>query len=681
MTDSWNIAIVGYGCVAPGAGNAAQLWKNTIKNRIAIREVTEKDWQIPGESLLAESLKGDRIVSNRAGVVREFFLDEQWLPIQVRNLRYLDRGVHWVIASAQEAFARAKMRIEKPMRGGVILGNLSYPNYGLYQVVEQYWLNAIQNRPLFLPKHQENRFMSHQAANILATAYQCELGGYALDAACASSFYAIHNACLKLLSEEADMMLAGGLNSSHMLGLHLGFNALGALSQKGYSTPFSTKADGLVPGHGANVFILKRLEDAVSNADPIYGVIHGIGLANDGNAGGLLPPDKQGEIKAIELGLSHSGVSPKDIDWIECHATSTVKGDVTEIESLLTAYHGNPITIGALKANIGHCLTAAAGIGLCRTLEAMRAGVYPSTPFVKDSPIEPLQSGDFVVLESPKPWESSGIRFAALNAFGFGGNNSHMILSSFEASLVKPRRKNMQTVNASIKEQAVLKGHLTQVRLNLKINRFPPLALNQCSDQQLILLKLSEKHEDLLKQYPIGRVAVLIGMQCDLDVSRYIFRVKSRIHQWLSDELERDRLFPGATLDAALGNMPNLLANRIQFLNNLQAPGYAISAGEDSLRVAFEVAKDMMQAHQIDAALVGAVEAASTSLDEQIYRSSLGYGSRPIDEGVLFLIEKDEQGALFPLPECQSSTMESNYLVNAALLKWIQSHACSSVSG
>ena len=125
---------------------------------------------------------------------------------------------------------------------------------------------------------------AHLAAQALG------LGGiaFALDAACASSIYAIKLACDSLHDGHADLMLAGAVNRADDLFIHQGFTALGALSPSGRSRPFHAEADGLIPAEGAALLALRRLEDARRDGDRILGVIRGIGLSNDGRGRGLL---------------------------------------------------------------------------------------------------------------------------------------------------------------------------------------------------------------------------------------------------------------------------------------------------------------------------------------------------------------------------------------------------------
>src|SRR6185295_5198361 len=142
-------------------------------------------------------------------------------------------------------------------------------------------------------------------------------GGLALDAACASSLYAIKVACDALHDGRADLMVAGGVSAADDLFLRVGFRALKALSPSGRSRPFHREADGLLPGEGAAMVALKRQRDAEAAGDRILGVIRGIGVSNDGRGTGFLAPQAQGQRRAMEQAYAMAGRSPAEVSLLE----------------------------------------------------------------------------------------------------------------------------------------------------------------------------------------------------------------------------------------------------------------------------------------------------------------------------------------------------------------------------
>src|SRR3954451_11324246 len=160
-------------------------------------------------------------------------------------------------------------------------------------------------------------------------------------------------------------MLTGGLSRPDPLYTQMGFPQLRALSATGKACPFDARADGLVVGEGAGMFVLKRLEDARRQGDTIYAVIAGAGLSNDVD-GGLLAPSSEGQLRAMRAAYAEAGWDPRDVDLIECHATGTPVGDAVEFARLRTLWEGSEgawspgqCVISSVMSNIGHALTAA----------------------------------------------------------------------------------------------------------------------------------------------------------------------------------------------------------------------------------------------------------------------------------------------------------------------------------
>ncbi len=199
-------------------------------------------------------------------------------------------------------------------------------------------------------------------------------------------------------------MVAGAVNRTDDLFIHIGFCALKAMSRTGRSRPFAADADGLVPAEGAAFVVLKRLDDAVANGDEILGVIRGVGLSNDGNAGGFLSPAQAGQVTAMKAAYAMSGLKPSDISLLECHATGTPVGDSTEIRTSAQVFDGNEdLPIGSLKSNLGHLITVAGVAGLLKVLGALRTGTRPPSRPV-ERPLDAIDGTPLRILQEPEPW-------------------------------------------------------------------------------------------------------------------------------------------------------------------------------------------------------------------------------------------------------------------------------------
>ncbi|RMF80238.1 MAG: type I polyketide synthase, partial [Planctomycetota bacterium] len=520
-------------------------------------------------------------------------------------------------------------------------------------------------------------------------------GSLTIDAACASSLYAIKLACDALADGRVDAMLAGGVSRPECLYTQIGFSQLQALSRSGVCRPFDARADGLIVGEGAGVFLLKRLDDAERDGDEIHGVIRGIGLSND-QAGSLLAADSAGQLRALRAAYEQAGWSPCDVDLIECHGTGTPLGDAVELQSLATLRRqaGSPdmppCVIGSVKSNIGHTLTAAGAAGLMKVLLAMRHRQLPPTAgFEQPASTAPLESASLRILQQPQPWpqrDERTPRRAAISAFGFGGINAHLLVEESPARVATDRvvsAASLTTASAtrnpradepvaivgmdarfgrldSLAEfrEAVFRGRsaieprpadrwfgdersiapladalpkngalLDSVRITPGAFRVPPAELPDILPQQLLMLVSAAAAMDdagLPRRGDRPRHSVLIGMALDLNTTNYHLRwVLERwarawarrrglrlndgeFDRWLAEL--RDACGPPLTSPRVLGALGNIVASRIAREFGFGGPSYALSADAASGLHALEIARRALTHHEIDCALVGAVD-------------------------------------------------------------------------
>ena len=343
-------------------------------------------------------------MTDRGGFVKGFesLFDPTGFVMPAEELVSLDPLFHWVLHGVRAALQDAGHDWSRPAaRAGLVMGNLGLPCPGLRRFAEAVWLGGARPDP-------RNRFCFGLPARLGARALGLGLGGFALDAACASSLYAIKIACDRLHDGEADLMVAGGVNRGDILGLHVGFTAIQALSPSGRSLPFHQEADGLVPAEGAAFVVLKPLEEAVAADDLIHGVIRGIGLSNDGRTAGLLTPAEAGQVRAMRAAYTIAGLSPADISLVECHATGTPVGDSVEVQSMRRVFADvRDLPVGSLKSNLGHLITASGAAGLIKVLEALRAGVRPPMRNA-NAPIEGLAEGRSGCWRGRKPGRPGG---------------------------------------------------------------------------------------------------------------------------------------------------------------------------------------------------------------------------------------------------------------------------------
>lgn len=672
------IAIVGQGCVLPGGLSPDELWKTAHEGRDVLGSPPPDYWGVSAAQIVRDEKNApffDHTWSDRGGYVHGFdeIFDPRRFLLDADELHGLDPLYLWAVEAARQALESAGWRPgEVPGSAGVVLGNLSYPTKSMTDLAENVWRGSEHGIDW------RNRFMSGLPAHVMSNALGLTAGATALDAACASSLYAIKLACDRLHDRTADVMVAGGVNGASDLLLHVGFSALQALSRTGKSRPFHSGADGLVPAEGAAFLVLRRLDDAVADNNTILGVIRAVGLSNDGRGHGLLVPSQEGQERAMRLAYEMAELEPQDISLIECHATGTSRGDLTELMSMARIFHGMVnIPIGSLKSNLGHSITASGAAGAIKVLAAMRAGVRPPTLHV-DDPLPFIADSPFRLLTEAEPWVCSGPRRAAINNFGFGGNNAHLLLEEWVEPADKHHsRPNFPVTSAQPDDDIAIVGisllvgddetasvadhlkicqpipscdgsgtrraRMTEVWLDVTQTRFPPVDLKQTLPQQLALLGAALNIDELIKGLPPDTTSVVVGMGCDAEVTRLGVRWR------LADEIDdpdqlaaaRDGVVQGWTAAGVVGAMPNIVANRLNRQFDLRGPSFTVSREQLSGTTALEMAARALRRGEVDAAVVGAVDLSCEQVHEAAARVLLGSEEQiPGDAAVVLVLKR-----------------------------------------
>ena len=411
--------------------DAQQLTASAIAGNRAVRSVGEI------------RTDDDKVYSKRACLVGDVSFEEGELDLEPALVARLDPMFRIALRAAKDALDSAQGTAGDRDRTGVIFGNIALPTDAASALaletlgrtfrerIGETGASQVVTEPL-------NRFVAGLPAGLVAQALGLRGGSFTLDAACASSFYALKLACDELSTGRADAMLAGGLSRPSSLYTQMGFSQLRALSPTGRCAPFDESADGLVVGEGAGLFLLKRRADAERDGDHIHALIRGIGLSND-VGGSLMSPDPEGQLRAMRAAYENAGWAPKDVDLVECHGTVARVGDASELTSLQALWAEESAdtercVIGSVKSNVGHLLTAAGAAGLAKVLLALEAETLPPTANFERSRHTALLSGPFDVLREAAPWKRRSPktpRRAALSAFGFGGINAHVLIEEY----------------------------------------------------------------------------------------------------------------------------------------------------------------------------------------------------------------------------------------------------------
>ncbi|WP_432156745.1 beta-ketoacyl synthase N-terminal-like domain-containing protein [Streptomyces sp. bgisy153] len=461
------VAVVGMAVLLPGADGLEAYWRNLRDGVDAIGEVPDGRWDAdyhrPGSA--GEAPAADRVYCRRGGFVDALAEVEVTrfgiMPASVPGTEP-DQLIALRVAAAALADAGGPDRLPDRRRIGVVLGRGGYLTPGLVRLDQRVRTAGQLVRTLgeLLPdltSAQLDRvkrafterlgpdspesaigLVPNLAASRVANRLDLRGPAYTVDAACASSLVAVDQAVGALAGGRCDLMLAGGVHHCHDITLWSVFSQLRALSPSERSRPFHRDADGILIGEGTGVVVLKRLADAERDGDRVYAVIRGTGVAGDGRAAGLVTPDPGGQARAVRQAWEAAGLDPAaagSVGLLEAHGTATPAGDAAELATLAEVFgagdeDGERAVIGSVKSMIGHTMPAAGVAGLVKAVLALHHRTLLPTLHC-DDPHPALARTRFRPLGTAAPWETGAgrpVRRAAVNAFGFGGINAHVVL-------------------------------------------------------------------------------------------------------------------------------------------------------------------------------------------------------------------------------------------------------------
>ncbi|KAG2283092.1 hypothetical protein Bca52824_054312 [Brassica carinata] len=340
--------------------------------------------------------------------------------IDGKNERRLDDCLKYCIVAGKKALESANLGAGVLVGTG--MGGLTVFSDGVQALIEK---GHRRISPFFIP---------YAITNMGSALLAIDLGlmgpNYSISTACATSNYCFYAAANHIRRGEADMMIAGGTEAAIIpIGLG-GFVACRALSQRNddpqtASRPWDKQRDGFVMGEGAGVLVMERLEHAMKRGAPI--VAEYLGGAVNCDAHHMTDPraDGLGVSSCIESCLEDAGVSPEEVNYINAHATSTLAGDLAEINAIKKVFKSTSgIKINATK--IRHCLGAAGGLEAIATMKAINTGwLHPSI-----NQFNPEPAVDFDTVANEK--KQHEVNVAISNSFGFGGHNSVVAFSAFK---------------------------------------------------------------------------------------------------------------------------------------------------------------------------------------------------------------------------------------------------------
>ncbi|HEY7137375.1 MAG TPA: type I polyketide synthase [Acidimicrobiia bacterium] len=456
------IAIVGTACRYPDAASPLELWENVLASRRAFRRMPAERLRLADYTSRAGVSEEDKGYATRVAVLRDFEFDRVRHRVAASSFRAADIS-HWLaLEVADSALEDAGFPHGDGIphdTTGVIVGNTLTGEMTRAAMLRQRWPYVRRifdaelaeegwdpgQRAAFLER-TERRFKSPFApineeslagglANTIAgricNHFDLHGGGYIVDGACASSLLAVATGCTALADHDLDVAVVGGVDVSLDPFELVGFAKAGALAE-GEMRVYDERAAGFFPGEGCGFLVLMRADDAALAGRPVRATIEGWGVSSDGS-GGITRPELSGQLLALRRAYAKAGREPTDVAYFEGHGTGTAVGDQTELRAIraLVGDGAAPApVVGSVKANIGHTKAAAGMAGIIKTVMALEAAVLPPTPGT-DLPHRDLAG--LRVLTEPEDWPSDRPYVAGVSGLGFGGINTHVVISRADA--------------------------------------------------------------------------------------------------------------------------------------------------------------------------------------------------------------------------------------------------------
>ena len=405
------VVITGLGIVSSVGFGKEAFWDSISQGKSGVSNITAFDTTA--------------FTTHFAGEIKNFDPAAYILP---KKLKRMDRTTQFAIVASKMAVQDAGLNLLADgvrERTGVIIGTALA---GVGYILEQSAILIAKGPMRINPFTALASFPDACAGNV-----SIELGvtgpSFSMATACSSASDACGYAFDAIRGGDLDFLIMGGAEATLFPGILASFCVARALSTRNEdpakaSRPFSMDRDGFVLGEGAGMLVLEEYEHAKKRGAHIYAEILGHGMTCDAHH--MVAPDPEGKeaSRAMRLAMSHAGVGPQDIDYINAHGTSTPLNDKTETLIIKKVFgpRAYEVPASSIKSMIGHLIGAAGSVELIATLLAMQHQVIP--PTINYTSKDPECDLDYV----PNTARPAKIRIAMKNSFGFGGKNSILIL-------------------------------------------------------------------------------------------------------------------------------------------------------------------------------------------------------------------------------------------------------------
>lgn len=463
------IAIVGYGCIFPPDGYDVQsFWENVLSGKSGIRTTPEERWKWEyyfDENRSAE----DKTYCKLGGTIDNYAFPYDRYMFSREELKKLSRTQLILLDTVLQAIEKTGLPADyfRDYETGVFIGNMlgdeafsdysinlragefyhylnNHPEYkklsgDIKEQIKDHFYKMVDGKFIKLDEEGSESIMYSALGKAVRNILGIKGSSVIVDSACSAGVLVIDEAIKHLQEKKLKTCITTAVLGNMNITGNVAFAKIGGLSPT-HSSPLDHKANGLIPGEGAGTIILKRLDTALEEGDKIYAVIRGVGAASDGKGKSIYAPSSLGQLTAMKKSLERAGLAPRDVEYIETHATATLVGDKVEMNTLKMLYEDEnlpkgSVAIGSVKSQIGHSFSAAGMANLIKVVEGMRNNLMPPTHNFEKAPEETkLEETPFYVNTTAKPWPvrtEGEPKRASVNAFGFGGINASVVVEEY----------------------------------------------------------------------------------------------------------------------------------------------------------------------------------------------------------------------------------------------------------
>lgn len=441
------IAVIGIGCRFPGgADDPEKLWAMLSSGSHGGRTVPRNRWKWESfyhpDHATKEALNwkhgyflgtgseddGGKDMSSLLSV-----FDSRFFDIAPREAAAVDPQQRLLLETVYEALEQAGLTIDQ-MRG-------SNTSVHMATFARDYDRMGYQDGSQLPHLHLTGTGDAILSARI---SYWLDLRGpcHTIDTGCSGSMVAVHEACEALRTGQATMAIAGGSQLLLSPDQSIALSCIGIANKDGKCYVFDDRGQGYGRGEGVAALVLKRLDLAIQDGDPIQGIVVGSGVNHDGRTKGIYLPNAEAQEALTRTVYARAGLDPTDTLYVEAHGTGTEVGDAAEVQSISRVFGteaGRPddlkLRIGSIKANIGHLESVSGASGLIKALMVLKKNqIPPQLNFINPKPSLRLDERNIeipVQLTQLAPNSHVGPKRVSVNSFGYGGTNASVILEAY----------------------------------------------------------------------------------------------------------------------------------------------------------------------------------------------------------------------------------------------------------